>query len=96
MLYAVIKALLSGVVIAAASEAAKRSPAIGAVILSLPLISILAFFGCGGTPPIRERLPHCRNRPSGSCCRRCRCSLSCRRCCAMGLASGLHSACPAL
>jgi len=56
MLYAVIKALLSGVVVAAASEAAKRSPAIGAVILSLPLISILAFFGCGGTPPIRERL----------------------------------------
>ena len=43
MLYAVIKALLSGVVIAAASEVAKRSPAIGAVILSLPLISILAF-----------------------------------------------------
>jgi hypothetical protein len=43
MLYAVIKALLSGVVIAAASEAAKRSPAMGAVILSLPLISILAF-----------------------------------------------------
>jgi hypothetical protein len=43
MLYAVIKALLSGVVIAAASEVAKRSPAIGAIILSLPLISILAF-----------------------------------------------------
>jgi hypothetical protein len=43
MLYAVIKALLSGVIIAAASEAAKRSPAIGAVILSLPLMSILAF-----------------------------------------------------
>ena len=43
MLYAVIKALMSGVVIAAASEVAKRSPAIGAVILSLPLTSILAF-----------------------------------------------------
>jgi hypothetical protein len=43
MLYAVIKALLSGVIIAAASEAAKRSPAMGAVILSLPLMSILAF-----------------------------------------------------
>jgi hypothetical protein len=43
MLYAVIKALLSGLIIAAASEAAKRSPAMGAVILSLPLISILAF-----------------------------------------------------
>jgi hypothetical protein len=43
MLYAVIKALLSGIVIAAASEVAQRSPAIGAIILSLPLISILAF-----------------------------------------------------
>ena len=43
MLYAVIKALISGVIIAAASEAAKRSPAIGAIILSLPLTSILAF-----------------------------------------------------
>jgi glycopeptide antibiotics resistance protein len=43
MLYAVIKALLSGVIIAAASEAAKRSTAMGAVILSLPFMSILAF-----------------------------------------------------
>ena len=43
MLYAVLKALLSGVIIAAASEAAKRSPTLGAVILSLPLVSILAF-----------------------------------------------------
>src|SRR5262245_41566316 len=43
MLYAAIKALLSGVIIAAASEVAKRSPDIGALILSLPLISILAF-----------------------------------------------------
>jgi hypothetical protein len=43
MLYAVIKALISGIIIAAASEAARRSPAIGAIILSLPLMSILAF-----------------------------------------------------
>ena len=43
MLHAVIKALISGVIIAAASEAAKRGPAIGAIILSLPLVSILAF-----------------------------------------------------
>jgi hypothetical protein len=43
MLYAVIKALLSGVIIAAVSEIAKRYPAVGALILSLPLISILAF-----------------------------------------------------
>ena len=43
MLYALTKALLSGAIIAAASEVAKRSPALGAVILSLPLVSVLAF-----------------------------------------------------
>jgi hypothetical protein len=43
MLYAAIKALLSGAIIAAVSEVAKRHPAVGALILSLPLISILAF-----------------------------------------------------
>ncbi|HEX2448044.1 MAG TPA: DUF3147 family protein [Methyloceanibacter sp.] len=43
MLFTAIKALLSGIIIAAVSEIAKRSPAIGAIILSLPLISILAF-----------------------------------------------------
>jgi hypothetical protein len=43
MLYAVTKALLSGAIIAAASEIAKRSPALGAIILSLPLVSLLAF-----------------------------------------------------
>ena len=43
MLYLAAKALLSGLIIAAASEIAKRSPALGALILSLPLVSILAF-----------------------------------------------------
>jgi hypothetical protein len=43
MLYAAIKAILSGAIIAIVSEVAKRNPAIGALILSLPLISILAF-----------------------------------------------------
>jgi len=43
MVYAVTKALLSGAIIATASEVAKRSPALGAVILSLPLVSLLAF-----------------------------------------------------
>ena len=42
MLYLVAKALLSGVIIMAASEAAKRSPTQGALLVSLPLISILA------------------------------------------------------
>ena len=41
MLYFVIKAALSGVIIAAVSEIARRSPGIGALVASLPLISIL-------------------------------------------------------
>ena len=43
MLYFVLKAALSGLIIAAASELARRAPALGALILSLPLISLLAF-----------------------------------------------------
>jgi len=43
MLYLVLKAALSGVLIAAASETARRAPALGALILSLPLISVLGF-----------------------------------------------------
>ena len=51
MLYLVLKAGLSGVIIAAASELARRAPALGALILSLPLVSLLAFiwlWGDGG------------------------------------------------
>jgi hypothetical protein len=40
--YLVIKALLSGFVIAIVSEVAKRSPAFGALIVSLPLVSLMA------------------------------------------------------
>jgi hypothetical protein len=42
MLYLVIKALLSGTIIMVVSEVARRSPSLGALIVSLPLISILA------------------------------------------------------
>mgnify|MGYP000639804735 CR=1 FL=1 len=42
MLYLVLKAAISGVVIMVVSEVAKRSPTLGALIVSLPLISILA------------------------------------------------------
>jgi hypothetical protein len=43
MLYLVLKAGLSGVIIAVVSEVARRAPALGALILSLPLVSLLAF-----------------------------------------------------
>ena len=42
MVYLIIKALLSGVIIMAVSEIAKRSPAFGALVASLPLVSVLA------------------------------------------------------
>ena len=41
MLYVVIKALISGAIVAAVSEIAKRSPGIGALVASLPLVSVL-------------------------------------------------------
>ena len=43
MLYALLKAALSGAIVMAASEVARRSATLGAIILSLPLVSILAF-----------------------------------------------------
>jgi hypothetical protein len=43
MLYLVVKAAISGIIIALVSEVAKRYPTIGALLLSLPLLSILAF-----------------------------------------------------
>src|SRR5688572_20546964 len=42
MLYLIAKAALSGILIAAASEVARRWPGWGALIVSLPLVSILA------------------------------------------------------
>jgi hypothetical protein len=42
MFYFLAKTALSGLIIAAISEIAKRSPAVGALVASLPLISIMA------------------------------------------------------
>lgn len=41
MIYFIIKCSLSGIIIAVVSEVAKRSPAFGALIVSLPLVSLL-------------------------------------------------------
>jgi hypothetical protein len=41
MIYFVIKCTLSGIIIAVISEVAKRSPAFGGLIASLPLVSLL-------------------------------------------------------
>jgi hypothetical protein len=42
MFYLVVKAALSGLLAALISEIAKRSPAFGALVASLPLISVMA------------------------------------------------------
>ena len=42
MVYFLTKAALSGLIIAIVADVAKRSPAFGALVASLPLISILA------------------------------------------------------
>ena len=41
MFYLILKAAISGVIIAIVSETAKRSPGAGALIASLPLVSVL-------------------------------------------------------
>jgi hypothetical protein len=43
MAYLLVKALLSGLIVAIASEVARRWPGWGALIVSLPLVSLLAF-----------------------------------------------------
>ncbi|MFN4353441.1 DUF3147 family protein [Parvibaculum sp.] len=42
MLYAIVKAAVSGILVMIVSETAKRSPAFGALVASLPLVSLLA------------------------------------------------------
>jgi hypothetical protein len=41
MLFSALKALISGVIVAAVSEVAKRYPGLGGLIASLPLVSVL-------------------------------------------------------
>lgn len=41
MLYLLIKAVVSAIIIVAVAEIAKRSPGLGALVASLPLISVL-------------------------------------------------------
>src|ERR1700761_7589086 len=41
MLYVLIKAVLSGVIVSAVSEIAKRYPGLGGLVASLPLVSVL-------------------------------------------------------
>src|SRR3569623_1801214 len=56
MLYLMLKAALSGVLIAIASTLAKRYPGFGALIASLPLESVLGMIWLWGEKPAAENM----------------------------------------
>ncbi len=56
MLYLAIKALISGVIVAAVSEVAKRNPGFGALIASLPLVSVLGMIWLWHDKPDAENM----------------------------------------
>jgi hypothetical protein len=88
MFYLTAKALLSGVIIMAVSEIAKRSPAFGALGASLPLVSLLAILWLWpAIPPVSQTMPR---RPSGMSCRPCPCSWPSRPYCVTGWVFGRH------
>ena len=56
MVYLAVKAALSGVIIAIVSEVARRSPTLGALIVSLPLVSILGILWLWNDTSDAERI----------------------------------------
>ena len=56
MLYLAVKAALSGVIVAVVSEVARRSPTLGALIVSLPLVSILGILWLWNDTSDAERI----------------------------------------
>jgi hypothetical protein len=56
MLYLAIKALISGIIVAAVSEIAKRNPGFGALVASLPLVSVLGMIWLWHDKPDAENM----------------------------------------
>ena len=56
MLYLILKAAISGVLIAVASTVAKRYPGFGALIASLPLVSVLGMIWLWSEKPDKENM----------------------------------------
>jgi hypothetical protein len=85
MIYLIIKAALSGFIVMAVSEVARRGPGFGGLIASLPLVSILAMIRLWQDTADTERIAAQSEATSfGSSCRRCRCSWSFRQCSGTG------------
>ncbi|MFD3190491.1 DUF3147 family protein [Sedimentitalea sp. HM32M-2] len=58
MWYLITKALLSGIIIALVSEVAKRQPGLGALIASLPLISVMGMIWLWHDKPDAANMAH--------------------------------------
>ena len=81
MIYVLVKAAISGAIVAAASEVARRWPGIGGLIVSLPLVSLLAIVWLWRDTGEAERVAAARARhllvlPAvdaavPGCCRQC-------------------------
>lgn len=56
MLYLVVKATLSGIIIAVVSELAKRNPGLGALVASLPLVSVMGMIWLWRDRPDAENM----------------------------------------
>lgn len=56
MFYLAVKAVISGILIAAASEMAKRFPGFGALIASLPLVSVIGMIWLWSDKPDAENM----------------------------------------
>jgi hypothetical protein len=56
MWYLALKALLSGIIVAAVSEMAKRYPTVGGLIASLPLVAVLSMIWLWHDQPDRGAL----------------------------------------
>ena len=57
-MYFAIKVLVSAIIIAIVSEVAKRSPALGALIASLPLVSVLGMIWLWRDRPDAQNMAH--------------------------------------
>lgn len=71
MLYLILKAAVSGLLVAAVSEVAKRYPGLGGLIASLPLVSVLGMIWLWRDTADPQRMAA---HATGSFCRPCRCS----------------------
>ena len=82
MPWIITKYLITAAIVVAVSELAKCSDLLGAQLASLPLVTLLALtllYQDKQSSPCR-RLRTAPGIPSGTSCRRCRCSFSFRGC----------------